>query len=164
MGEGLTERFKTKRGVRQGCPLSVPLFIIYLENLKERWKRKNAGGVVTGNKKIYCLKFTDNVAMMADSAEGLREMLKDLERFSEESGLEVNENKTKIMVFRKGGRVGKEKWSYKNKELEVVGEYKYLRFWFKTGNSYSLHIKKMSAKVRKAIKKGSQRSWGVQLS
>lgn len=36
-GEGITKRFKTRKGVRQGRPLSVILFIIYLEDLEERW-------------------------------------------------------------------------------------------------------------------------------
>lgn len=66
--------------------------------------------------------------VLADSAAGLRDMIKDLERFSDGSGLEVNEKKTKVMIFRKGGREGKKKWKYKNRELKVVKEYKYLGF------------------------------------
>lgn len=123
-----TEKFRVKKGVRQGCPLSVLLFLIYLEDLEERWTRKNEGGVVIGKDKIYCLKFADDVVVLADSAAGLRDMIKDLERFSDGSGLEVNEKKAKVMIFRKGGREGKEKWKYKNRELEVVKEYKYLGF------------------------------------
>lgn len=74
-----------------------------MEGLEEKWRRKNMGGVVIGKCKIYCMKFAHDVIIIADSAEGLREMLKDLEKFSEESGLEVIESKTKVMVFRRGG-------------------------------------------------------------
>lgn len=52
VGEGITDRFRTKRGVRQGCPLSVLLFLIYLEDLEERWKRKNVGGIVIGRRGV----------------------------------------------------------------------------------------------------------------
>lgn len=67
------------KGVRQGCPLSVLLFISYLEDLEEGWKRKNIERVVIGNKEIFCLKFADDIAMVTDSTAGLREMLKELE-------------------------------------------------------------------------------------
>lgn len=43
------------------------------------------------------------------------------------------------------------------KELEIVREYKYLGFWFTTGNSYATHIRKMTAKVNKAINS----VWGI---
>lgn len=52
--------------------------------------------------------------------------------------MKVNESKTKIMIFRKGERMEIEKWKYKNKEVEVVGENKYLGFWFMTENLYIL--------------------------
>ena len=105
-----------------------------------------------GNKKIFCLKFADDIAAIADSREGLQSMLIDLEKFSDRNGMSVNTEKTKIMVFQKGGRRKKsDKWVYKGEELEVVREYKYLGFWFSTKNAYSLHIRRMAAKVKKAI-------------
>lgn len=66
-------------------------------------EEKNVGGVVIGKIKIYFLKFADDVIVVADSAAGIREMIRDLEKFSEESGLKINEQKTKVMVFKKGG-------------------------------------------------------------
>lgn len=155
--EGITERFRTKRGVRQGCPLSGPLFVMCLEDLEERWEMKNEGGVVIGKTKIFGLKFADDVAAVADTPEGLRSMLKDLEIYSKENEMEVNESKTKIMIFQKGGKRKKEKWEYKGKELEIVKEYKYLGYWFSNGNSNATHIRKMAAKANKAI----NTVWGI---
>ena len=43
--------------------------------------------------------------------------------------MEVNEGKTKFMVFRKGGHHGKhEKWYYAGKSMNVVNSYTYLGF------------------------------------
>lgn len=86
--EGVTERFRTGKGVRQGCRLSGPLFLIYMEDLEERWVKKNEGGTVV--ERIFCLKFVDDVATFADTPEGLQSVLRDLERFSEECEMEVN--------------------------------------------------------------------------
>lgn len=156
-GEGLTDRFRTFKGVRQGCPLSVLLFLIFLEDLEDKWKEKNEGGTVIGRIKIFGLKFADDAVAIADTAEGLRSMIEDLERYSRNNEIMVNEKKTKIMVFRKGGRRRREKWFFAGKELEVVGDYKYLGFWFTTSNSYTKHIRKMTARVKKA----TNAIWGI---
>lgn len=55
-------------------------------------------------KKIFFLKFVDNVVMTAKSPKELEETLRDLKKFSKESGMKVNEDNTKVIVFRKGGK------------------------------------------------------------
>lgn len=62
-----------------------------------------------------------------------------------------------MMIFRKGGKRGRGKWSYMEKELEIVWEYKYLGFWFTSGNTYGTHIRKMVVKVRKV----TNAVWGI---
>ena len=47
--------------------------------MEREWKRKNIGGTVAGNHKIFCVKFTDDVAIVADHEGELREMLRELE-------------------------------------------------------------------------------------
>lgn len=68
----------------------------------------------------------------------------------------VNGRKTKLMLFRNGRR-REEKWWYRGEEIEVVNEYKYLGYWFTTKNTYSLHIRKMTNKVKKMI----NAIWGI---
>lgn len=111
-GDGITDRFRTYKEVRQGCPLSVPSFLIFLEDLEDIWIRRNERETAIGRSKIYGLKFADDAVALADTAEGLRSMIGDIERYIKGNGIAVNERKTKIMIYRKGGRRGKEKWSY----------------------------------------------------
>lgn len=70
--EGISKKFETWRGVRQGCPLSSILFSIGLNDLEKEWERKKEGGTLIGKTKIYALKFADDVAMVADDTEGLK--------------------------------------------------------------------------------------------
>ena len=54
-------------------------------------------------------------------------------------GMEINEDKTKMVVFRKDGHLGKnEKWYYNGNPVNKVNGYTYLGFTFttKTPNMY----------------------------
>ena len=67
-------------------------------------------------------------------------------------GMEVNEAKTKVMVFRKGGHLGKhEKWFYAGKSMNVVNSYTYLGFTFTTKFSYREGTSAFVAKGKKAV-------------
>ena len=79
--------------MRRGCSLSPTLFRVFINDLE---------------KMIYGFKFADDVAMVADTAEGLQKMLEDLERYPKENGMEVNTKNTKVIVCRNDGKLRKE--------------------------------------------------------
>lgn len=156
--EGITESFVTKKGVRQGCPLSPSLFCLGLDDIDLIWEKRNEGGTVIGAIKIYCLKFADDIAIVSDDKEGLQTMLNDLAKYCDKNKMIVNAKKTKIMVFRKGGRIKKgEKWTYKGQSVEVVKNFKYLGYNFSTKNKYTNHMKHLAGKFQRAI----NAVWGV---
>ncbi|KAJ4441272.1 hypothetical protein ANN_11126 [Periplaneta americana] len=82
------------RGVRQGCPLSPTLFNICLEELV-----KNMEGVVVGGRRMKCIRFADDTALLAEEKMILRDMLLELNDCCEEYGVKINTNKTKNMVI-----------------------------------------------------------------
>jgi len=60
--------------VRQGCPLSPTLFNIYLADIEEELK-KGRGGVKIGNDRVWSIEYADDIVLVADGEDGLRDMI-----------------------------------------------------------------------------------------
>ena len=98
---GESKGVKLGRGVRQGCCLSPTLFNIYLESMIREFcdGRK---GVRIGGKRIECIRFADDMALLAENQRDLGIMMRKVEIACEKYGMRVNIDKTRVM---KMGRV-----------------------------------------------------------
>ena len=101
---------------------------------------------------IHHLFFADDVILVSDTIQGLQQKLNVLETQSKRLGIQVNLDKTKIMVFRKGGFLSRhEKWYYGGTLLEVVNSYKYLGFDFTTKMSMTSSTSSFIIKAKSAL-------------
>ena len=98
---GLTDWFPVKRGVRQGCILSPPIFSMYTETIM---RKVEADGELTSfnavemlGKEAKELRYADDTVLFAQTPEGLRRLLQSVKTHSESSGLYLTAKKTKIM-------------------------------------------------------------------
>ncbi|XP_053596269.1 uncharacterized protein LOC128668125 [Microplitis demolitor] len=133
--------------------MSGALYGIDIDDLEKTMEEKKRGGTMIGNQRIHVMKYADDVALVADTEEELRGMLKELEIYTEENKMEVNVKKTKILICRNGGRKKKgKKWMYKGSEVEEVKEFKYLGYHFTTRNSAGKQKKGTSTKSTKGHK------------
>jgi hypothetical protein len=141
-------------GVRQGCVLSPTLFSLFINQLANHVAEKGKHGVqlLPGLIELFILLFADDIALLATTPFGLQNQLKCLKECCDRLKLNVNKDKTKIMVFRKGGYLSKhEKWHYDGIELEVVNKYCYLGFMFTTTLSQKLGTDHLVAKGKRAV-------------
>jgi len=53
-------------------------------------------------RKIYILVYADNMVILVKKEQEMRSLLARLERYLKEKELELNEEKTKVMKFRRG--------------------------------------------------------------
>ena len=68
-----------------------------------------------------------------------------------EHSLSINTERSKVMVFRKGGFLGKnEKWFLEGNEIEVVNSYTDLGYTFTTKFSICQGVSLLAAKRKKA--------------
>ena len=97
--DGLTDIFSCSRGVRQGCLLSPLLLALYLNDL-DNCIRESSSGVSVGDERIHTLLYADELVLMAKDPADLQSQLDALATFSSSIKMEMNMDKTKIMVLR----------------------------------------------------------------
>jgi hypothetical protein len=152
VGEKEGEWFETTKGVRQGCPLSPLLFTIYVADVDEMLKKAQAGGVVVGREKVWSLAFADDMVIVAKSEREMKEMMRNLEKYVRKKKLEVNVEKTKMMVFSKRKRKNEEsEWKWEESKIERVSEFKYLGYTFNERATVRAQVREVVRKANKVV-------------
>ena len=98
-GRGTTDWFQIGKGVHQGCILSPSLFNLYAEYIMRNAVLEEAqAGFKIARRNINNLKNADDTTLMAKNEEELKSLLMKVKEESENVGLKLNIQKTKIMA------------------------------------------------------------------
>ena len=108
------------------------IFIIYQDLVSFLESRCNHGIFVTNEiPDVLTLMFADDVASFSDTLAHLQKLIDLIVQFCKLVGMELNLDKTKIIVFRNGGPLRlAEKWFLNGTPIEIVSFYKYLGVYF----------------------------------
>jgi hypothetical protein len=150
----LSEFFDCPVGVRQGCVLSPTLFSLFINQLATHINVSGVHGIqlLPNLLDLFILLFADDIALISLTPGGLQIQLDILKQCCDRLKLMVNKEKTKIMVFRKGGFLGQnEQWNYDSERLEVVNKYLYLGFTFTTMLSFNIGTSHLLIKAKRAL-------------
>ena len=137
---GLSPAFGCNIGVRQGENLSPLLFAIYLNDLTEHLSQSYHGLTmirdivhrVFDNEdvmvylRLCLLLYADDTILLAESPEELQAALHGIHHYCNTWRLEININKTKIMIFSRGKIRNKPNFMYDGAPLEVFSTFRYL--------------------------------------
>lgn len=94
-----SDSFKVLNGVRQGGVLSPVLFCLYMDQLMSQL-RNSQNGCYIGPHFTGAFCYADDIALLSPSLQGLRNMLKICETFSNQYKLTFNGLKSQFIVFR----------------------------------------------------------------
>ena len=150
----LSDFFECPSGVKQGALESPSIFSIYINSVAEFVRKNGRHGVqmLPGMSETFLLLFADDVVLLSTTPVGLQNQIDNLVHVSKFLNLRVNTEKTKVMVFRKGGHLAAgEKWCLDGKPLDIVNSYKYLGFLFTTRLS-------INATIQDCTVRGKQKS------
>ena len=153
----LSDEFSSYIGVRQGECLSPFLFSIYLNDFENEFVIKGLDGFDIGMLKLYLLLYADDIVIFSETSDGLQNGLNILSDYCEKWKLVVNTDKTKLMIFRKGGNLpGNLDFVFNGQKIEIVKKFVYLGITFTTGGSFNETHKTLSGQALKAIFKLNQ--------
>ncbi|UYV84164.1 hypothetical protein LAZ67_X001375 [Cordylochernes scorpioides] len=134
-----TEPIKIQSGVLQGEPLSPYLFILFVTDLINIFNDSTLPGIYLPNfGTVHLLMYADDIILIGESKINLQIKINMLKKYFETNHLTLNESKSKIMVFRNGGRPAKsDKWFWGDQLLTVTSKYLYLGYPLTTTISFS---------------------------
>ena len=157
---GPTQEFRIERGMRQGCPLSPLLFLIFFQPILNRLGREqdNKGFKILGcdvswampteikrDISLSIMGFADDVVILRRNKEDLLDAMQIFNNFLLSNRMELNFKKTKILV-------SNDIYSpiiLDGKEIERVEKFCYLGVWIPTGDNQMLHVQaKNEAKLQ----------------
>ena len=97
-----TQFFNLERGVRQGCPLSVYLFLLVVELLATHIRQdKTINGITLKSSELKISQMADDTTIFLKSATSIPPLLATLNKFALYSGLKTNVDKTKLYAIGK---------------------------------------------------------------
>ncbi|KAH0814865.1 hypothetical protein GEV33_007925 [Tenebrio molitor] len=124
----------------------------FIGDIEEMFRKGQAGGVVVGKEKVWSLAYADDLVVLAREEKGMKEMLGNMEKYMRRKKLTVNVEKSKMMVFRKGGGRRKiNEWRWEKDKIEEVKEFKYLGYVMNERNTAAAHVRELVKKANKII-------------
>ena len=101
---------------------------------------------------LFILLLADDVALLSETIVGLQSQLNSLSSAASSLHLNVNLNKSNIIVFRQGGYLGaRERWTYNGAIMPVVNAYKYLGIFFSTRLSFMVACRDLNSRGKSAL-------------
>lgn len=151
-GGVLSDAFDNLLGVKQGEPLYPLLFLFFINDIIDDISTDTADGIVTLNDYlIYLILFADDTVLFGKTPEILQHLLDKLFIYCRKWNIEVNIDKTKVVVFRNSWRPVNDHFFYDNMELQIVDSYVYLGMLLHYNGKFLQTEKRLSQQGARAL-------------
>ena len=155
---GYTHEIPVLKGVLQGNVLSPTLFNIFINDITDYLIPDQTSPEINSETKdrISCLLYADDVILMSTTRAGLQNKLNQLDNYCCDWGLQINTEKTKVVVFTRNDPKTPLIFSCGNNMIQTVEQQKYLGIVFhKNGTFHTAqeHLVKQANKAWHSLKR-----------
>ena len=115
--------------------------------MKEKWCKLLQDEQTGVYLKLFVLLYADDTIILSESKDVLQSAINGMEKYCSENKLQINVNKSKILVFSRGKIRNKPKIYYGQQLLEVVYEYTYLGITMSYNGTFKLVVELLLLKI-----------------
>ena len=148
LSNGITPFYNSAAGLRQGCNLSPLLFNIFVNDIFDDLR---CCPVKLNNKPITSLMYADDLLILSETEDGLKESLQRLGKYAKQWKMKISAKKTKIMVLNKQGRKSDMKVKLDDFVIESCEQYPYLGIVFTPQNNFKTAQNELYKKACRAF-------------
>ena len=150
LANGLTEMFTTSTGIKQGDSLSPILFNTFIDDVTGIFCPVQCAAVSLDDIQMNCLIYADDLLIISNNALGLQNALHRLNAYTNQWALEINIQKTKIIVFKTGSKDENVKFYIGENEIEIVNSFTYLGILITANGKFSAAMNNLKTKAMRA--------------
>ena len=124
---------------------------MYVNDLEVEMTKNGFKGIEMNTLKLFILLYADDIVFLAETETELQTGLNILKDYCLKWRITVNINKTKVVIFRTGGRKHKNlRFFYGNEELEIVDRFTYLGITFSSSGTLNKTFDALGGQALKA--------------
>ena len=154
---GYSKSIPVRQGVHQGNNLSPTLFNVFINDLPDHLNGNDSPMInKTNNTHIPCLLYADDLVILSTTKIGLQNKLDNLHSYCKTWGLQINQQKTKVVIFSRTDPIVPLSFTCGSELIYTSDEYKYLGIILhKSGRFHAAqdHLKRQANKAVYALKR-----------
>lgn len=154
---GLSREITVRKGVLQGNTLSPTLFNIFINDIVDSLKDCDSPTVdEAGLVPVPCLMYADDIVILSTTKKGLQDKLNSLHEYCNKWGLQINREKTKVIVFSKHEPILPLFFKIGDAIINTTDNYKYLGIIFNKRGDMKMaqnHLSRQGSKALHSLKR-----------
>jgi Reverse transcriptase (RNA-dependent DNA polymerase). len=129
------------------------LFLIFINDIEQFFKDKGAIGVpISHEQDILTLLYADDLIIFGSSKTDLQQKLNILQDYCQQNKMMVNVEKSKVVIFRRGGRLAAtDNFTYNGQNMEISNQFNYLGVMFSSHGVFHKAAEQALCKGRVAV-------------